>query len=129
MLAARNLLGARNLTSRTSRQGQRDTYVNVTYAGARQVTPIVRQSSQPAWNFPLFFPLESSALKPVGPTSWEEEGVLVLAVMDINSVPGDEELGSVNLVVPRLLLGGPGSTWEQWVPLRKVRRLYCHTYC
>ncbi|GAX84227.1 hypothetical protein CEUSTIGMA_g11650.t1 [Chlamydomonas eustigma] len=55
------VLAARHLPSRPSALGTRalrDSYCHITFAGARQVTPIVRQSQNPAWNHSAIFPLD-----------------------------------------------------------------------
>lgn len=57
------VLSARNLPPRPAAikaLSLRDSYCNVSFAGARQVTPVIRQSQSPTWNYSALFPLDTN---------------------------------------------------------------------
>jgi hypothetical protein len=81
------VLAARNLPPRPAAiaLGLRDAYCNISFAGARQVTPVVRQSQHPTWNYSALFPLD---VQPQGPET-SGDGDFETAAAGTSALPGE----------------------------------------
>lgn len=83
-----------------------DAYCNILYSGVRHVSPVVRGSIRPRWQYSVVFSLAPNVREP-----------LQIQVRDMELLPPDDILGEVELDV-MAKVPAPGATWEGWVDLK-----------
>ena len=121
------MLSARNLPPRPATikaLSLRDSYCTVSFSGARQVTPVMRQSQSPTWNYSALFPLDTNPLegrgelaaagssgggggvKQDGPSSSDliQSGAAVMATEDAGGILATRSAPVPRLRPPPLLL-------------------------